>query len=53
MMTKYFNSADDYSNQRLTKPMIEKRRRARINQCLLQLKEIVIDSGRQRIQVIN
>ena len=37
--------------QRMTKPLIEKRRRARINGCLGKLKEMVIDSGRHNIQV--
>ncbi|CAG2122223.1 unnamed protein product, partial [Medioppia subpectinata] len=36
--------------KRMSKPMMEKRRRARINQCLMQLKEMVIDSGKQNIQ---
>jgi len=36
--------------KRMSKPMMEKRRRARINQCLMQLKAMVIDSGKQNIQ---
>ncbi|XP_054160031.1 transcription factor HES-1-like [Oppia nitens] len=36
--------------KRMSKPMMEKRRRARINQCLMQLKEMVIDSGKQNLQ---
>ena len=38
--------------KRMSKPQMEKRRRARINTCLNQLKEMVIDSGKQNIQVI-
>ncbi|XP_054159456.1 transcription factor HES-4-B-like [Oppia nitens] len=52
-MIKYFDDQTDCqanSYQRLTKPLIEKRRRARINLCLMQLKEMVIDSGRHYIQ---
>ena len=37
--------------KRMSKPMMEKRRRARINRCLTQLKEMVIDSGKQNVQV--
>ncbi|CAG2112405.1 unnamed protein product [Medioppia subpectinata] len=53
-MIKYFEDQPDCpalnSYQRLTKPLIEKRRRARINLCLTQLKEMIIDSGRHNIQ---
>ena len=63
-MTKIHNvsvNSDDIVNDnsfvkkknvlRLSKPLIEKRRRARINTCLMQLKEMVIDSGEQSSQV--
>ena len=39
--------------KRMSKPLIERRRRARINTCLMQLKEMVIDSGEQSSQVSN
>ncbi|KAH9399404.1 hypothetical protein TYRP_017815 [Tyrophagus putrescentiae] len=38
---------DDQANGRISKPLMEKRRRARINQCLSQLKQIVVDSAGQ------
>jgi len=34
----------------MTKPMMERKRRARINKCLVQLKDMVIDSGNQNIK---
>ena len=40
------------SVSRLSKPLIEKRRRARINTCLMQLKEMVIDSNKLYKQVL-
>jgi len=36
---------------RISKPLMEKRRRARINQCLSQLKQIVVDSAGQYTSV--
>ena len=64
-MTKIHNvsvNSDDIVNDnsfvkkknvlRLSKPLIEKRRRARINTCLMQLKEMVIDSNKLYKQVI-
>ena len=39
--------------KRMSKPLIERRSRARINTCLMQLKEMVIDSGEQSSQVSN
>jgi len=47
------NDSNNSNNgvRRMSKPMMEKRRRARINQCLMQLKTMVIDSGKQNIQV--
>jgi hypothetical protein len=38
--------------RRMSKPMMEKRRRARINNSLMQLKSIVVDSGKLNIQVV-
>jgi hypothetical protein len=38
--------------RRMSKPMMEKRRRARINNSLMQLKAIVVDSGKLNIQVV-
>ena len=38
------------NGQRISKPLMEKRRRARINQCLTQLKLIVVDSAGQYTQ---
>ena len=42
---------DDQANGRISKPLMEKRRRARINQCLSQLKQIVVDSAGQYTEV--
>ena len=55
--TTRFNSnptvllADQSQGGRISKPLMEKRRRARINQCLSQLKQIVVDSAGQHTQV--
>ncbi|KPM09656.1 Transcription factor HES-1 (Hairy and enhancer of split 1)-like protein 2 [Sarcoptes scabiei] len=38
---------DQQNGGRISKPLMEKRRRARINQCLSQLKTIVVDSAGQ------
>ncbi|KAJ6219070.1 hypothetical protein RDWZM_004882 [Blomia tropicalis] len=54
--TTRFNSnptvllADQSQGGRISKPLMEKRRRARINQCLSQLKQIVVDSAGQHTQ---
>lgn len=42
---------DDQASGRISKPLMEKRRRARINQCLSQLKQIVVDSAGQYTEV--
>ena len=42
---------DDQTGGRISKPLMEKRRRARINQCLSQLKQIVVDSAGQYTEV--
>jgi hypothetical protein len=59
MMTKPhevpFRVHDNDNNngvRRMSKPMMEKRRRARINNSLMQLKAIVVDSGKLNIQVV-
>lgn len=43
----------DQNGGRISKPLMEKRRRARINQCLSQLKMIVVDSARQYTKVLS
>lgn len=42
----------DEANGRISKPLMEKRRRARINQCLSKLKKIVVDSAGQYTEVL-
>lgn len=42
----------DQNGGRISKPLMEKRRRARINQCLSQLKMIVVDSAKQYTKVL-
>lgn len=54
--TTRFNSnptviCDQTPGGRISKPLMEKRRRARINQCLSQLKQIVVDSAGEYTQV--
>lgn len=54
--TTRFNSnptviCDQTPGSRISKPLMEKRRRARINQCLSQLKQIVVDSAGEYTQV--
>ena len=46
-------TAVDQAGGRISKPLMEKRRRARINQSLSQLKSIVVDSAREYTQVRN
>ncbi|KAH7644063.1 transcription factor hes-1 -like [Dermatophagoides farinae] len=50
MMMNHQQHQQQQNGVRISKPLMEKRRRARINQCLSQLKTIVVDSAGQYTQ---